>query len=173
MNIYKKYHCVRCMYKLSVCISKNLRWLNEQSKRVLRYDTRSVSRLYDFQVWLQCWRYHYHLLICLCHRFYDTSKMSKLYSIPRCVNPSQTDSFRPTENKDPSFMVPGLMCQALDTISVLGLSSRAWQAWSVVLGTTHMMGPGSQVSNLSKSLRVLGFRYTLLKYNQTFRDTVY
>ena len=131
------------MYKLSVCISKNLRWLNEQSKRVLRYDTRSVSRLYDFQVWLQCWRYHYHLLICLCHRFYDTSKMSKLYSIPRCVNPSQT------------------------------FSSRAWQAWSVVLGTTHMMGPGSQVSNLSKSLRVLGFRYTLLKYNQTFRDTVY
>ena len=38
------------MCKLSVCISKNLRWLNEQVKRVLRSDTRPVSRLYDFQV---------------------------------------------------------------------------------------------------------------------------
>ena len=28
------------MCKLSVCISKNLRWLNKQVKRVLRSDTR-------------------------------------------------------------------------------------------------------------------------------------
>ena len=36
-----------------VCISKNLRplrWLNEQVKRALRYDTRPVPRLFDFQV---------------------------------------------------------------------------------------------------------------------------
>ena len=36
--------------KFSACISKNLGWLNEQVKRVLRSDTRSVSRLYDFDV---------------------------------------------------------------------------------------------------------------------------
>ena len=52
--------------KLSVCISKNLRWLTKQVKRVLRNDTWLVSRLYDFQVWLQCWRYHYCLLIWRC-----------------------------------------------------------------------------------------------------------
>ena len=51
---------------MSVCISKNLRWLNKQVKRVLRSDTRPVSRLYDFQVWLQCWRCHYYLIIWRC-----------------------------------------------------------------------------------------------------------
>ena len=63
---------------LSVCISKNLRWLNSQKskeskqvKRVLRSDTRMVSRFYDFQVWLQCWRYHYCLLIWRCLSNYD------------------------------------------------------------------------------------------------------
>ena len=59
------------MCKLSVCISRNLRWLNKQVKRVLRSDIRPVSRLYDFQVWLQCWRYHYHLLIWRCLSIYD------------------------------------------------------------------------------------------------------
>ena len=34
--------------KLSLCVSNNLRWLNEQV-------TRLVSRLCDFQLWLQCW----------------------------------------------------------------------------------------------------------------------
>ena len=48
---------------MSVCISKNLRCLKKEVKRVLRYDTRPVSRLYKFQMWLQCWRYHYYLLI--------------------------------------------------------------------------------------------------------------
>ena len=48
---------------LFVCISKDLRWWNKQVKRVLRSDTRPVSRLSDFQVWLQCWRYHYYLRI--------------------------------------------------------------------------------------------------------------
>ena len=38
------------IYKTSVCISKNLKWLNEQVKKVRRYDTRPVSRPYDFQV---------------------------------------------------------------------------------------------------------------------------
>ena len=38
------------MCKLSVFTSKNLRWLNEQVKRVLKSDTRPVSRLYDFEV---------------------------------------------------------------------------------------------------------------------------
>ena len=34
-------------------------------------DTRPVSRLYDFQMWLQCWRYHYYLLIWCCLSNYD------------------------------------------------------------------------------------------------------
>ena len=62
---------IKSTCKLSVCISKNLRWLNEQVKKVLRSDTRPVSRLYDFQVWLQCWRYHYYLLIWRCLSNYD------------------------------------------------------------------------------------------------------
>ena len=37
MNRYKK---IKSTCKLFVCISKNLRWLNEQVKRVLRYDPR-------------------------------------------------------------------------------------------------------------------------------------
>ena len=45
MNQYKKTTC-----KLSVCISKNLRWLNEKVKTVPRYETRPVSPLYDLQV---------------------------------------------------------------------------------------------------------------------------
>ena len=53
MSQYKKYA------KLSVYISKNLQWLNKQVKRVLRHDTRTVSRLNNFQLWLQSWRYHY------------------------------------------------------------------------------------------------------------------
>ena len=57
--------------KLCVCLSKNLKWLNKQFKRPLRSDTRPVSRLYDFQVWLQCWRYHYYLLIWRCLSNYD------------------------------------------------------------------------------------------------------
>ena len=56
---------------MSACISKNLRWLNEQVKRVLRCDTRPVWRLYDFLVWLQCWLYHYYLLIWRCLSNYD------------------------------------------------------------------------------------------------------
>ena len=63
MNQYKKYVETVCLYKWE---SKNLKWLNKQVKRVLRSDTRPVSRLYDFQVWLQCWRYHYYLLIWRC-----------------------------------------------------------------------------------------------------------
>ena len=41
-------------YELSVSTIKNLTWFNEQVKRVLRYDIRPVSRLYNFQVSLHC-----------------------------------------------------------------------------------------------------------------------
>ena len=40
--------------------------INKQAKRVLRSDTRPVSCLYDVQVWLRCWSYHYYLLIWRC-----------------------------------------------------------------------------------------------------------
>ena len=56
---------------MSICISKSLRWLNKQVKRALKSDTRPVSRPYDFQVWLQYWRYHYYFLIWLCLSNYD------------------------------------------------------------------------------------------------------
>ena len=45
--------------------------MNKQVKRVLRSDTGPVSRLYHFQVWLQCWRYHYYLIIWSCLSNYD------------------------------------------------------------------------------------------------------
>ena len=45
--------------------------MNKQVKRVLRSDTRSVLRLYDFQLWLQWWRYHYYLLFWHCLSNYD------------------------------------------------------------------------------------------------------
>ena len=48
-----------------VCINKNLRRLNEQVKRLLSM-THDRFHVYDFQVWLQCWRYHYYLLIWPC-----------------------------------------------------------------------------------------------------------
>ena len=57
----QRWTSIKSTCKLSVCLSKNLRWLNEQFKRVLRSDTRPVSRLNNFQVWLQCWRYHCYL----------------------------------------------------------------------------------------------------------------
>ena len=44
------YTSIKSTCNLSVCISRNLRWLNKQVKRVLRSDTRPVLRLYDFQV---------------------------------------------------------------------------------------------------------------------------
>ena len=53
---------IKSMCKLALCINKNLRWLNKQVKRVLISDKQLISRLYDFQVWLQCWRYNYYLL---------------------------------------------------------------------------------------------------------------
>ena len=62
---------IKSAYKLSVCISKNLRWLNKPVKIVLRSDTRPVACLCDFQVWLQCWCYHYYLLIWHCLSNYD------------------------------------------------------------------------------------------------------
>ena len=62
---------IKSTCKLSVCTSRNLRWLNKQVKRVRRSDTRLVSRLYDFQVWLQCWCYHYYLLVWRCLSNYD------------------------------------------------------------------------------------------------------
>ena len=34
-------------------------------------ETWPVSRVYDFQVWLQCWRYHYYLLIWCCLTNFD------------------------------------------------------------------------------------------------------
>ena len=55
------------MCKLCFCIkSKNLRWLNEQVKRLLNFNTPAVSPNMDFQVWLQCWCYHYYLLVWCC-----------------------------------------------------------------------------------------------------------
>ena len=70
--IYReRWTSVKSACKLSVCISKNLRWLDKRVKKVLRSDTRPVSRLYDFQVWLQCWRYHYYLLVWLCLSNFD------------------------------------------------------------------------------------------------------
>ena len=49
--------------ELSVSTIKNLTWLNEQVKRVLRFDIRPVSRLNNFQMSLHCLHYHYSLLI--------------------------------------------------------------------------------------------------------------
>ena len=46
------------------------KWTSRKNTKI-RYDTRPISRLYDFQVWLQCLRCHYYLLSRGCLSKYD------------------------------------------------------------------------------------------------------
>ena len=61
---------IKSTCKLSVRVSKNLRWLNKQVKRVPRSDTRPVSRLYDF-VYISiyvciCMYIYMYIYVCIC-----------------------------------------------------------------------------------------------------------
>ena len=76
---------IKSTCKLSVCLNKNLRWLNEQVKRVLRYLTRPISRLYDFQMRLQCWRYNYHLPIWRCLSNYDVRYLCDILNLVKAM----------------------------------------------------------------------------------------
>ena len=61
-----KWISVKSTCKLSVCISKIFDDGMKNKPKVLRYDTRWVSRLYNFQVSFKCWGCHYYLLIWRC-----------------------------------------------------------------------------------------------------------
>ena len=82
INIYK-WTSIKSKCKLSVCISNNLRWLNEKVKRVLRYEWHTTgftslrfSSLYKYTyvyIYINIYIYTYiniYIYICICYTNY-------------------------------------------------------------------------------------------------------
>ena len=82
INIYK-WNSIKSKCKLSVCIGKNLRWLNEKVKRVLRYEWHTTgftslrfSSLYKYTyvyIYINIYIYTYiniYIYICICYTNY-------------------------------------------------------------------------------------------------------